>query len=944
MRSLNGKVHILENLIEEKPIQVICLTETWYNEEKLELLNIKGYTPCSSFCRKAHGGGGVCILLRDEYEYKKIKEIETLSVEMIFEICAIELSKFDMLIINLYWPDSDRGKEIFYNSLEKLLNLLSTKYKHKNIVLGGDFNVDFSNNNKKKLELQNLVLTSNFHQLVNEPTRITSTTSTCLDLIFVNFKKNKCKVIVDEFGCSDHKGVILSTPFRAEDPPQFSFLKRFFNEKNIENFKVALMDIDWNKVIKPERDINANYNLFLDTLQTLLNKYIPFKKVKQKTKFKKPYLTVGIRISCQNKRYLKLLTSQTNNSIIQTHYKNYTKTLKKTVKISKKQQNIRKFQNSNNKTKTMWNIIKSETNKNQPRKQHNINLKINNVLIDDSTEVSNIFNSFFSNIGNNKLRVPTQIPRAAKYVENTFYLEPIGQNEVLNIIKRLKTKNSFGIDEIPPKLVKECKEYLTFPYTLLINQSFKEGVFPDALKISLIKPIHKKGDMTNPNNYRPIALLPTSSKIFEAAMANRLTSFYEKYSILHDCQHGFRKNRSTVLAVYKYFQNIYDILNNRKYAIGLLLDMSKAYDRVNYKILLNKLYDTGIRGIAHEWFKSYLSNRSQMVEVNNTNEIKREINNIRSDLISIKGSIPQGSVLGCTLFLIYINDFPNILNHKCTLFADDISVITSISSTTELTEKLDNILDTTTNWLRIHNLELNLTKTKLIQFRPFQRNKIQFTYKHKNTPIEMINSATLLGIEIDSTLTWKKHVQTLARKLSSFIYALRNLKRVTDFKTSLSAYYAYAHSIISYGIILWGNCTDIGDIFILQKKCIRILTNINQMQSCKPLFIQHGILTLTSIYILEACKFVRKHKTLYTFLTTLKRKNRNLRKLETTFTNLKLVDTSPHYMTIKLYNNLPLKIRDIAKDTDFEKTLKHILIKKCYYSIIEYISDKNFEI
>lgn len=244
MRSINNKVHLLETLIEERPIHIICATETWLNKEKLELFNIKGYSPRSSFCRKSHDGGGVCILLRDELEYKKMTDIESLSKEMIFEICAVEIPKFDMLVINLYWPNSSREIEVFYSSLNQLLNSLSIKYKHKNIVLGGDFNVDFNKNNKQKMELVHLMLTFNFHQLVKEPTRITSTSSTCLDLIFVNFRKRQCQVNVEEFGFSDHKGAILFTPFRLADPPPFSFSRRMFNEKNIESFKQGLVDID----------------------------------------------------------------------------------------------------------------------------------------------------------------------------------------------------------------------------------------------------------------------------------------------------------------------------------------------------------------------------------------------------------------------------------------------------------------------------------------------------------------------------------------------------------------------------------------------------------------------------------------------------------------------------------------------------------------------------
>lgn len=149
----------------------------------------------------------------------------------------------------------------------------------------------------------------------------------------------------------------------------------------------------------------------------------------------------------------------------------------------------------------------------------------------------------------------------------------------------------------------------------MINQSFEEGIVPDVLKVSVIKPLYKKDDKSDRTNYRPIALLPTFSKVFESAMSCRLYSYCEKFNIFNDCQNGFRKKRSTSLAVYKCIHDILNIINNKEYAIGILLDMSKAYDRVTYNILLKKLYGIGVRGLVYDWFVSYLKNRTQYVEV-----------------------------------------------------------------------------------------------------------------------------------------------------------------------------------------------------------------------------------------------------------------------------------------------------------------------------------------
>ncbi|KAG6449746.1 hypothetical protein O3G_MSEX006201 [Manduca sexta] len=241
--------------------------------------------------------------------------------------------------------------------------------------------------------------------------------------------------------------------------------------------------------------------------------------------------------------------------------------------------------------------------------------------------------------------------------------------------------------------------------------------------------------------------------------------------------------------------------------------MTKAYDKVQFKILLNKLHGIGIRGKSHDWFKSYLQNRSQIVEIDNYNHATNEIQKIFSLSKNIHASIPQGSVIGCLLFLIYINDLPKILDWPCVLFADDISLLTSCKSHTNLNEKICNILSKTENWMTSHNLQLNYQKTKLITFHPPQKQPLNIDISYKGTTLELVKNVTLLGLDIDSHINWKQHIQ----KISKFTYALYEIKKTTDVKTALSSYYAYAYSWLSYGVILWGNSTDAQILFTLQK-------------------------------------------------------------------------------------------------------------------------------
>ncbi|KAI5635103.1 reverse transcriptase (RNA-dependent DNA polymerase) domain-containing protein [Phthorimaea operculella] len=324
--------------------------------------------------------------------------------------------------------------------------------------------------------------------------------------------------------------------------------------------------------------------------------------------------------------------------------------------------------------------------------------------------------------------------------------------------------------------------------------------------------------------------------------------------------------------------------------------MSKAYDKVQHTVLLNKLKNLGIRGKVQNWFKSYLENRRQIVEIDHFDEQTGEIRKILSDTVTTNWSIPQGSVLGCVLFLAYINDLPDSVDTLCVLFADDVSVLLKTRDNAESLKKVKETFHIIETWLSDHSLEINNAKTKLIQFRPFQKRPINLEEIVNSLNIQEVNECTLLGINIDTHLNWKSHVEKIKTKLSQFIYALSVIKQNTQNESALTAYYAYAYSWMRYGILLWGDSTDSEDIFIQQKKCIRIIYNLHPLTSCKPYFIKNKILTLPSIYILETASFVRKNIAKFEFCTRARHKD----KLKLPAPKMELFKSSPYYRAITI--------------------------------------------
>lgn len=785
--------------------------------------------------------------------------------------------------------------------------------------------------------------TFNFNQHINEPTRITKTSATCLDLIFTNFNPIKMSFQVLEYGLSDHKGVLINmknTPLQSKQ--LFYKDRRIFNERQINLFKTRLKEIDWNNFLKKENGVNENYNSFLQLINKILDETIPIRKLKINAHRNKKWLTKGVKISCKHKRLLRILNSQTKtkNPILEEYYKKYSKLLKATITRSKKITNINKIKRSSNVTKTMWQIVRQSTNKISKRSQTNIKLKTSGSLTEDPHVVANTFNNYFVSVGaHDNAASPPQGRPVTSPLQNSLFLSPVDSKEVIEILRRLKNKTSCGFDNIPPMLIKKCAEELVHPLTFIINQSFDEGIVPDKLKISIIKPIHKSGDSNIESNFRPIALLPSFSKVFEYAMTSRLNSFFEKFKVFNESQYGFRKNRSTTIAIFKFIQKVLNIINNKGYAVGILLDLSKAYDRVLPNILLQKLYDLGVRGKAHNWLISYFKDRVQYVEVQHTCSVSNQIRTIQSEKVIVKKSIPQGSIMGCFLFLVYINDLPKVLEEDSILFADDMSIVFPASNDLNLNAKLQAILTNLISWLEDHNLNINFNKTKIMLFQPYQKQTLQLNFTINGNNIEQVDNATLLGVKLDSNLHWKYHIECIGNKLCRFAYALNELKRTTDTNTARIAYLAYAQSWLRYGIPLWGNSTDVPKLLTLQKKCIRILANIDQMTSCKPFFKEFNILTVTSLYILETCKLVRNNLNLfiksddnYTGAMNLRKRN----KFVLPKTSMTLVGSGPYSMAIKLYNSLPNYIREIDNYNKYVKCLNNYLIEKCYYKLNEF--------
>ena len=352
--------------------------------------------------------------------------------------------------------------------------------------------------------------------------------------------------------------------------------------------------------------------------------------------------------------------------------------------------------------------------------------------------------------------------------------KPVEEADVIKIIDNLSSKNSCGIDKINTKLLKTITPYITKSIAFITNQSLASGVFPDELKIAKIVPIFKKNDPTLLDNYRPISLLPVFSKIFERVIFDQLHNHFNLHNLYFTSQYGFRKKHSTESAVLELVDKTIKHMDSGDVPISIFLDLSKAFDTLDHDILLDKLSYYGVKETALSLFKSYLSNRKQYVEYLNTT----------SNFTDIKTGVPQSSILGPLLFIIYINYFPSASTiFSLIMYADDTTLCSTLnafkskSQNETLNGNINKELCKIDKWLKLNKLSLNTTKSKFVIFHMPQKRVEIPIININNVNIECVANFDFLGVTIDKKLSWNGHTDKISLKLSRCVGIPNKLKR-----------------------------------------------------------------------------------------------------------------------------------------------------------------------
>ena len=449
------------------------------------------------------------------------------------------------------------------------------------------------------------------------------------------------------------------------------------------------------------------------------------------------------------------------------------------------------------------------------------------------------------------------------------------------------------------------------------------------MKIAKVIPLYKKGDKLDVNNYRPISLLTTLSKILEKIIYKRTITFFKSHEILSNSQFGFRENHNTTHALLSLIEKVGHAIDKSSHLIGLFLDYSKAFDTINHDILLKKLNHYGVRGKALEWFRSYLSNRKQFVF----------INGCYSQMENVQCGVPQGSILGPLLFIIYLNDFCRSSDKiSFILFADDSNLFYSHKNAITLANTINTELDKVTQWIKANKLSLNLQKTKYMLFSN-SIDKLPVDIVFDGTPLENVSQIKFLGVTVDNKLSWKLHIDNICKTISRNIGIINKLKFYLPQSTLFMLYSSLILPYLNYGVLAWGNShlTSLNRLLLLQKKSLRIICNTEFRSHTDPLFLQNKILKISDLYLFNLGQFMYKYNNneLPNIFHSMFPPNRSIHNYPTRRSNefhLPLLRTLLAQNTFvydgpKFWNSLSNDIKNAKTIHSFKRKLKSLLLK-----------------
>ena len=829
IQSLRYKTDHLQIFVHSNNIDILCVTETWLTPQiDVNEIVIDGY----NICRKDRVGmiehGGIVVYIKEGIDYNEDVKISIDNdVEAHFTEINLPCTK-PILLGTVYRQPSSNAE--YLTKIDLLLQNAVANYNE--VITVGDFNLNIFKSNYSK-KVKSLAKNSNFTQLITEATRITPESRSCLDLAFVTHPDMIIAHGVHHLGLSDHSLIFVVRKSKKIKCSPKIIKSRSYKNFNDADFINSLKTKDWD-IVTRFSDVNSAWAAWFDMFNEVCNKHAPIREKKIRG-YLPEWVTTDFLKLTKDKEFYYDKAHKTNDPLDWDKAKTLRNKVNNLSKTLKKNYYNTEIENNLNNSKKLWKTIRKVI----PGKNKSsiTNIKVHDKVTTNDKDTANVFNNYFTTIGSNlasKFNSHDEDDQVNNFcVSNSckFNFYCISDDYVFDQIWNFSNNKSPGLDDIDVKLFKTAAPIVCKSLAYICNLSLATGVFPSDWKNAKVVPVFKAGCKSNVENYRPISVLSIVSKIIERAVHDQMYSYLSLNHFLNPSQSGFRSQYSTATTVIDVEDFILKNMDEGKVTGAIFLDLKKAFDTVNHSLLLNKLKKFGIRDIELNWFKSYLNNRMQSVKVGST----------LSDLEPINIGIPQGSILGPLLFIIFVNDLPDSVICKTVMYADDTSLLISSSDPLCLQNSLNLNMCRIASWFQKNHLTLNISKTKLMLFgTPQNLSKYQnISLIYDGETIERVDNFKYLGIVFDSHMTWSHHIDLIASNVSKRCGVIRRVKYYLPNYILKKLADSLVMPHFDYCSHVWSNCslTLTSKLQILLNNLARIIlsadirTNIDSMMS-----------------------------------------------------------------------------------------------------------------